>query len=102
MDVELEAVLGVEAARLHDVPHQRIEYRQREAGDFDHRLLLRLRGWRYDTRHGDRECGGKRGEAAARQFGHGQFPLVVAQTVILRVTWLECERDFTPLSFACN
>jgi hypothetical protein len=31
-----------------------------------------------------------------------KFPLVVVQTVILRVTWLEGERDFTPLSFVCK
>ena len=41
VNVELEAVFGVEAARLHDVPHQRIEHRQREAGDLDDRLVLR-------------------------------------------------------------
>src|SRR5436190_892793 len=29
--LKLEAVLGVEAARLHDVPNERIEYRQRQA-----------------------------------------------------------------------
>jgi len=27
---------------------------------------------------------------------------MVAQAVILRVTWLEGERDFTPLSFVCK
>ena len=47
-------------------------------------------------------AGGERGKAASRQIEHGLFPLVVVQTVILRVTWLECERDFTPLSFACK
>ena len=44
----------------------------------------------------------KRGKAAARQVRHGHFPLVVTQPVILRVTWLERDCDFTPLSFACK
>jgi hypothetical protein len=42
-DVELEAVLGVEPPRLHDVPHERIEDRQRQARYGDLRPLLRNR-----------------------------------------------------------
>src|SRR3954447_8693846 len=43
LDVQLEAVLGVEAARLHDIPDDRIEHRQGQAGYADLRLLLRER-----------------------------------------------------------
>src|ERR1041385_8385448 len=42
--LEFEAVLQVEAARLHHVPDQRIEHRQGQARSLDLRLVLRLRG----------------------------------------------------------
>ena len=96
--VKLEAILGVETARLHDVPDQRIEHRQRQTRNLDDRLLLRVRWRSADGR--DRKS--KRGKAAARYVEHGHFPLVVNQPVILRVTWLEGDCDFTPLSFACK
>ena len=68
----------------------------------DHRLLLGVRGYRCNADGRNRESDYKRGKAAARQVRHGHFPLVVAQPVILRVTWLERDCDFTPLSFACK
>ena len=100
MGVKFKAVFGVEAFRLHDIPYQRIEYRQREAGDLDDRLLLGLR--RHGWRSGDRKRESERGKAASRQIDHGLFPLVAVQTVILLVTWHERERDFTLVSFACK
>ena len=42
LGVQLEAVLGVEAARLHDVPDQRVEHRQRQTRGGDLRPLLRI------------------------------------------------------------
>ena len=99
--VELEAVLGVEAACLHDVPDQRIEHRQRQAGDFDDRLLLRLRGADAVPTAQSRKQR-KRGKAASRQVRTWTVPPRGHSAVILRVTWPEGERDFTPLSFACK
>ena len=64
LDVELEAVLHVEAARLHDVPDQRIEHRQGQAGDFEDRLLLRLSRHCQASGDGEREHCGKHGQPA--------------------------------------
>jgi hypothetical protein len=66
VDVEGEAVLGVEAARLHHVPDQRIEHRQRQARHLDHRFVLRADR---DGGAGGKGCGGN-GESAARQRCH--------------------------------
>src|SRR4030095_15102957 len=80
----------------------RREHRQGEARTLDPRLLLCVRRQRRDPAGRYRESKGERGNAAARQPEHGQFPLVVVQAVVLLVAWLECERDFTLLSFACK
>ena len=63
MNFEIEAVLGVEMACLHDVPHQRIEHRQREAGDLDDREVLRLRG-QCEARDANGRGGGDYGKDA--------------------------------------
>ena len=75
VNIKLEAVFGVEAARLHDVPHQRIEHRQRQAGDLDHRLLLRQRGRRGKTDNGKSDNRRQRGETASRHFEHEDPPV---------------------------
>src|SRR5262249_19017805 len=68
-DVELEAVLGVEAARLHDVPHERVEYRKRQARNGDLRSLLRRRAARSEQR---KEASGRQGcQAATEKYRHG-------------------------------
>src|SRR5206468_11128349 len=67
--LELEAVLGVEPPRLHDVPHEWIENRQRQARYGDLRPLLRNR--RARPEQGQRARRRERCEAATRKRSHG-------------------------------
>jgi hypothetical protein len=87
--VELEAVLGVEAARLHDVPHERIENRQRQARCGDLRPLLSNRCARPEQ--DQRRDGRKHGKAAARKRGHGispplSCPALIAAAVVASIS----------------
>ncbi len=73
LGVQLEAVLGVEPARLHDVPDERIEHRQREARCGDLRFLLRERTGRAGDRDGT--DGHDRDQAATKNCHHEAAPL---------------------------
>jgi hypothetical protein len=70
--VELEAVLGVEPARLHDVPHERVEHRQRQARHGDLRPLLRNR--RARPEQGQRRGSRKHCKATTRKRSHWSSP----------------------------
>src|SRR5262249_41482015 len=85
---EFEAVLGVEAFRLHDVEHDRREYRQRQAADPDLRLVLR-RGWcdRRHNRQGKRQSG--RREKTTNSGNHRPLPLAYAGTTQTRACAVE-------------
>src|SRR3954447_11498336 len=74
LDIQLEAVLGVESARLHDIPHDRIEHRQGQAGYTDLGSLLRKRCGRPGERERASRC--QRCQPATRKRDHQILPLI--------------------------